>query len=107
MIKWDINNPKDHLLITEAQVHQCNVKLHGLTEGLENASALLVGDWMAGKLNLKQDFVHVIVKVYQIRRPNNPHRQHPRDVLVTLADPRIKIMLLNLTKEKAIWNFKT
>lgn len=54
--------------------------------------------WLASVLNVEPEVTPTITNAFWTGSANNPERQYPRDIIVTLLDIRVKHKVLSLDR---------
>lgn len=89
------------MLSLENDGKQLNLKLRGIAEkigGMTNWPTFIT-TWLTEELQFTDNPL-VIYSVYRLGAPINPKRPHPRDVIITLVDPRMCAMILDLARTR-------
>lgn len=81
---------------------QTSLKSRGFTEGWEGTQDLihLMGGWLVRELRLEDGIAPVLIRVFRLGTPSNPHRKYPLDIVVTFADIKVRKSILETTRSK-------
>lgn len=66
----------------------------------DNADLIaFLSSWLAAALELDDRVGPVITQAFRIEAKNNPRRKYPRDIIIMLADMRVRQAILNAARQ--------
>lgn len=85
-----------------------NAKVHGIPEQAEANTDLqaFISYWLAMELQLQEDIVPSLTRVYRLGAPNNQKRQGPQDIFITFLSMRDKIKLISEARKRGLLTYK-
>lgn len=102
MQQKELQELKEKCLTLDTAQRRGNLKFRDVKEGTEGSTDLIcfMGSWLASVLQLEENVAPIITNAYRKGLPNVPNRKFPRDIIITLADARVRQSILNKAKEK-------
>lgn len=88
---------------------QNNLKIRGFPEevGEDDDLADVMSDWLASELHLDSHSSIIITKAFRIGAKVSPHREGPRDVILTLLNVQWKKRILAEARSRCFFKFKS